>query len=573
MGGSYQVERSRYTAAVAALTSSIEEQLNRDLDRSEGRLRTAVVLAAVAGGVLLMVWIGLIGTIRRSLELHAAAVSERQALEDQIQYAQRLESLSVLAGGIAHDFNNLLTGILSNAGTARRKLAASDAAQHHLSEIVQGSRLAAHLTGQLLAYAGKGQFHIVARDLTAEVLEIRDLLETSVRRKATLDFHLADRLPAILADPTQIQQVLMNIVINASESVDGDVSVRIETHALDVEEKDLRELVSGSPLAPGRCVAVDVTDTGSGMAPETLERIFDPFFTTKTSGRGLGLAATVGIVHRHGGGIRVTSRLGEGTSFRVIFPASNQSVRPSVESPVTDLSGYGVVLVVDDDDYVLQAVYVALESYGYSVLLANSGAAAIELFEEHRDHIDLVLLDMLMPGMSGEETFRALLAIQPDVKVLLSTGYAPDEAAQRFTEDGLVGFLRKPYEPDELAMEVRRIIERGSAMPSEQMQEALSDLRTSYRAKLPEQLAKLAERLRASRQPGGGDALQQARDISHRLAGTTGSYGLGEVHAALEKIDAALLSMIEDQGSSGGWREIDAALAQLQEYLPPATGP
>jgi CheY-like chemotaxis protein len=244
-----------------------------------------------------------------------------------------------------------------------------------------------------------------------------------------------------------------------------------------------------------------------------------------------------------------------------------------VESPVTDLSGYGVVLVVDDDDYVLQAVYVALESYGYSVLLANSGAAAIELFEEHRDHIDLVLLDMLMPGMSGEETFRALLAIQPDVKVLLSTGYAPDEAAQRFTEDGLVGFLRKPYEPDELAMEVRRIIERGSAMPSEQMQEALSDLRTSYRAKLPEQLAKLAERLRASRQPGGGDALQQARDISHRLAGTTGSYGLGEVHAALEKIDAALLSMIEDQGSSGGWREIDAALAQLEEYLPPATGP
>ena len=573
MGGSYQVERSRYTAAVAALTSSIEEQLNQELDRSEGRLRTAVVLAAVAGGVLLMVWIGLIGAIRRSLELHAAAVGERQALEDQIQYAQRLESLSVLAGGIAHDFNNLLTGILSNAGTARRKLATSDAAQHHLSEIVQGSRLAAHLTGQLLAYAGKGRFHVVARDLTAEVLEIRDLLETSVRRKAKLDFHLADQLPAILADPTQIQQVLMNIVINASESVDGDVSVRIETHVLDVEEKDLRELVSGSPLAPGRCVAVDVTDTGSGMDPETLERIFDPFFTTKTSGRGLGLAATVGIVHRHGGGIRVNSRLGEGTSFRVILPASNQSVRPSVESPVTDLSGYGVVLVVDDDDYVLQAVYVALESYGYSVLLANSGAAAIELFEEHRDQIDLVLLDMLMPGMSGEETFRVLLSIQPDVKVLLSTGYAPDEAAQRFTEDGLVGFLRKPYDPDELATEVRRIIERGSAMPSEQMQEALSDLRASYRAKLPGQLAKLAEQLRASRQAGGGDALQQARDIAHRLAGTTGSYGLGEVHAALEKIDAVLLSMIEDGGDSGSWREIDAALAQLQEYMPPASDP
>jgi signal transduction histidine kinase/CheY-like chemotaxis protein len=573
MGSAYQVERTRYSAAVAALTRSIEEQLHRDLDHSEKQLQTAVALAAAAIGLLLMVWIGLIGAIRRSLELHAAAVGERQSLEDQIQHAQRLESLSVLAGGIAHDFNNLLTGILSNAGTARRKLAASDEVQHHLSEIVQGSKLAAHLTGQLLAYAGKGQFHIVARDLTAEVLEIRDLLETSARRKAKLDFQLADHLPAILADPTQVQQVLMNLVINASESVDGDVSLRIETQALDVTEADLRELVSGSPLTPGRCVALDVTDTGSGMDSATLERVFDPFFTTKTSGRGLGLAATLGIVHRHGGGIRVTSRPGEGTCFRVIFPTSDQLVRPPVERPVTDLSGYGVVLVVDDDDYILQAVHVALESYGYSVLLANSGAIAIELFEEQRDQIDLVLLDMLMPGMSGEETFRALRAIQPDVKVLLSTGYAPDEATQKFTEEGLAGFLRKPYDPDELASEVQRIIERGSGMQSEQMQDALADLRTSYRAKLPEQLEQLVERLRASRQPGGGDSLQHARDISHRLAGTTGSYGFGEIHNALEKIDAVLLSMIENGADAGRWEEIDTELARLQERLPSATAP
>jgi signal transduction histidine kinase/CheY-like chemotaxis protein len=562
-----ELEGHRDPAEIEALARSIDAQLRGDFGVSEKRIETAIALSILAGAVLLVMWVAVIRRIRRSLAIRTSELGERRALEDKLQNAQRLESLNVLAGGIAHDFNNLLTGILSNAGTARRKLAANEAAQQHLSEIVRGSKIAAHLTGQLLAYAGRGQFQVLARDLTAEVREIQDLLETSVRTKARLEFQLADGLPAILADPIQIQQVLMNLVVNAAESADREVRVRIETKAIEITENEIRELVPRSPLKPGPGVALDVTDDGSGMDAETLARIFDPFFTTKSAGRGLGLAASLGIVHRHQGGIRVKTKLGEGTSFRIVFPASGQIVRPQVERPVSDLSGHGVILVVDDDDYILQAVYVALESYGYSVLLANSGAAAIRIFEEKNEQIDLVLLDMLMPGMGGEEAFEALRAIRPDVKVLLSTGFAPDEAAQRFTDEGLAGFLRKPYDPDQLAGEVQRIIERGYDQPVEQMDEALRGLRASYRAKLPDQLSELTESLSASREPDGSEAFLQAGEIAHRLAGTAGSYGLEDIGAALGKIDDALREVGADEIENARWEDIDAAVAEIREHL------
>ncbi|MBW2578533.1 MAG: response regulator [Deltaproteobacteria bacterium] len=568
-----ELEAHRDDANVAELARALDAYLRGDLDSSQERMETAIALSIFAGSVLLVMWAVVIRSIRRNLPIRAAELAERRALEDKLEYTQRLESLNVLAGGIAHDFNNLLTGILSNAGTARRKLAANDSAQQHLSEIVRGSKLAAHLTGQLLAYAGRGQFQVLARDLTAEVREIQDLLETSARTRANLDFQLAEDLPAILADPIQIQQVLMNLIGNASESGEGGVEVQIRTQAIDLSEDDLREFVPGSSLKPGRCVALDVVDNGSGMDAETIERIFDPFFTTKSAGRGLGLAASLGIIHRHKGGIQVTSRLGEGTSFRVVFPASGQIVRPPAERPVTDLSGHGVILVVDDDDYILQAVYVSLESYGYSVLLANSGAAAIQIFEERSEQIDLVLLDMLMPGMSGEETYRALRAIRHDVKVLLSTGFAPDEAAQRFTDEGLAGFLRKPYDPDQLAGEVQRIIERGSTQPSERMDEALRGLRVSYREKLPQQLDELTERLGAAREPDGDAAFRQAREISHRLAGTAGSYGLGDIGAELGKIDDALREVAPEDAAGARWRDIDAAVAEIRGHLSPGDKP
>ncbi len=404
----YETARQRDTAGLAFLTHAISEKLSREVDRSKERMTTTLVLALMGSGLLLLLWLALASAIRRRLEANAMAERESRSLTERIQSAQRLESLSVLAGGIAHDFNNLLTGILSNAGTARRKLPANDSAQRHLSEIVQGSKLAAHLTSQLLAYAGKGQFQILARDLSAAVTEIQDLLETSVRHKAKLTYDLFDDLPAVQADPSQLHQVLMNLVLNASESIEGEVDVIIRTRVIELTEADLGGLVPGSPLQPGRCVALEVEDFGWGMDRETLHRVFIPFFSTKSGGRGLGLAATLGIAHRHGGGIHVESELGRGTQFRVLFPASDGIVTRAPETPVSDLSGHGVILVVDDDDYILEAVYAMLESYGYSVRVANTGRKAIEIYEQHCDEIDLVLLDMSMPVMFGEETFREL---------------------------------------------------------------------------------------------------------------------------------------------------------------------
>ncbi len=563
----YDDAQRRYLAGIAFLSLSVQERLTGDGKAADERLRTMMGIAALGCVFFVFLWLAVLAGLRRNIAANATAASERSALEAHIQSSQRLQSLSVLAGGIAHDFNNLLTGILSNAGTARRMLATNEPVQKQLSEVVQGSKMAGHLTGQLLAYAGKGQFDVHPRDLSSEIGEIEDLLETSVRRKARLHFELSEGLPAILVDPSQLQQILLNLIINAAESIEGEVEVTIRTFAADFGADDILGLVPGSPLEEGRCVVLEVEDSGWGMDEETLGRIFDPFFTTKTEGRGLGLATTIGIVHRHEGGIQVQSKLGAGTTFRVAFPASGEIVRHVTEPPVSDLSGHGVVLIVDDDEYILHAVYLALESYGYSVLVANNGRTAVEVYEDHRDEIDLVLLDMSMPGMSGEETFRALREIRPDVSVLLTTGYAPDEAARKFTETDLAGFLRKPYDTDTLAAKVKRLIApEADTTPAPGLATALTDLRAAYRERLPAQVEALVDALRRAREPDGADALEEARQMSHRIAGTAGSYGLDKVNERLECIDTLLREHL-DGDADDPWDEIDAALADVWTFL------
>lgn len=556
--------------------------LTRHLDAATAQVQTAFqrMIALLVGlPVFALSTLALLGArlrrdndaLQNEMAQRAYAEQERRKLEQQMQQTQKLESLGVLAGGIAHDFNNLLTGILSNADIAQRRLAADHPAQPHLREIVQGSQLASHLTGQLLAYAGKAQFHSHPLDLSAEVQGLAALLKTSVQGKARLVFELAPALPAIEADPVQIHQVLMNLAINAAECMAGEVAIRIKTYALDLGDADLRHLVPASTMQAGRYVALEVADNGCGMDQTTQERIFDPFFTTKATGRGLGLAATLGIVHSHGGGIRLESSPEVGTTFRIFFPASAKPVEAGREEYTPDVSGRGVILVVDDDEYVLQAADVTLRSFGYSVLLADDGDKAVEIFRANGGGIDLVVLDMIMPGMGGEETCRALRDMRPDVRVLLSTAYNADEVERRLPTGGFVGLLQKPYAPDQLVAMVQQLLTGDVAPPPASDDEpALRALRAVYRQKLPGRLAELAAALRPAQAPGESDkALQDAYRIAHTLKGTVGSYGFDEVAAVLASIEETLRQRLAGSTSraEADWVGMAEALDRVRDAL------
>jgi PAS domain S-box-containing protein len=505
----------------------------------------------------------------RDLTSARQAEEERRRLEDHIQHAQKLESLGVLAGGIAHDFNNLLTGILANAGAARRQVLRDSFVARALDEIAQASKVASRLTGQLLAYAGKGRLDVQALDLTDEVRMLEPLLESSVRDRASLVLDLEPDLPAIEADPVQIQQILMNLAINAAESSQLGGHVRLTTRALDVAPSDLSGLVPGSALRAGPCVALDVEDEGCGMDAATRERIFEPFFSTKATGRGLGLAAVLGIVRSHRGGVRLESTPGVGTRFGLLFPVSERSVERAAAQVSVDLHGQGSVLIVDDDEYVLQALYYGLSGYGYSVILADGGTRAVELFRARAGEVDLVVLDLMMPGMGGDETLRELRAIRPDVRVLISTGYGEDEAARRLASQGVEGFLRKPYDPEELAAEVKRLMETGGTTePVDDTSRVMESLRASYRQRLPDKLRELETRLRDARGGGSAERREQARLLAHTLKGTAGSYGFVDVASELEFIESVLDELPADQAAdAASWSRIEEALSRARSCL------
>ena len=378
------------------------------------------------------------------------AENERASLQAQLLQVQKLESLGLLAGGIAHDFNNFLTAILGGAGTARLQLPSESPARADLEIVISAARRAADLTRQMLAYSGKGRFEIRPVDVSQAVKEIASLLETTISKKVQMRLELAAGLPAIEADVAQVQQVLMNLVINGAEAIgDERGTVLVTTGAQDVDEGFARRFFA-SEIRTGRYVFIEVHDTGSGMDAETKAKIFDPFFTTKFTGRGLGLSAVLGIVRSHGGAIRVDSSPGRGSTFKVVFPASDQ---PAGVSPRTAVRyhGHGLALVIDDDQGVRSAARRMMKLFGFEVIEAENGRIGAETFARHAGEITVVLLDMTMPEMSGEETFRAIRRVREDVPVILTSGYDEVEATSRFTSKGLAGFLQKPFAPDELA--------------------------------------------------------------------------------------------------------------------------
>jgi CheY-like chemotaxis protein len=433
------------------------------------------------------------------------------------------------------------------------------------------------LTGQLLAYAGKGRFHIRPLDLSAEVRDLEPLLRTAVRGQGRLAFDLAPHLPSIAADAVQLQQVLMNLVLNAAECDAAEVSIRISTQRRTLVSEELGQLVAGHHLRAGECVVLQVQDTGCGMDAATLQRLFDPFFTSKATGRGLGLAATLGIVHGHGGGLRLSSRVGQGTTFELYFPASAHPVAPVAAAEPHDLSGQGVILVVDDDRFVLQAASAALHRLGYRVLVAEEGERALEVLREHLEEIDLIVLDLTMPGLSGEETFRRLRALQPEVKILLSSAYEEAEVADQIPAPSAAGYLHKPYDPEQLGTQVKRLLEGADAsVPARPEPDAeFSAVQALFRQRLPARLEGLAVALREAQATSGCDAaVQAAHRMAHTLKGTVGSYGFDALARVLEGVETTLKEGREGkrQWTDMDWSQmlatVDQARAALERETP-----
>jgi PAS domain S-box-containing protein len=409
------------------------------------------------------------------------AEEARLAIERKMLEAQKLESLGVLAGGIAHDFNNLLTVIQGNASLAQAEIAPETNARRQIELVDQAARRAADLTKQMLAYAGRGRFVIQRISLNALIDDMSTLLESSVSKSVRLTLLPGAGLPPIEGDITELRQVLLNLVINASDAIgaaDGDV--RVATGAHTVAPGDLDDARIGADLAPGEYVAIEVHDTGCGMDEATLGRIFEPFFTTKFAGRGLGLAAVLGIVRSHRGVLRVWSELGKGTTFRILLPpapraaAEHTALPERFEAPqescgVREYAALHaeqpsggpakVVLVVDDEPGVRQVASQIVASIGARAIQAGDGREAVDLYRAYRTEISCVLMDLTMPRMGGDLALREILALNPSAQVVLMSGYSEEEATAHFAGAGLVRFMQKPFRVAEMRSVLRRALE------------------------------------------------------------------------------------------------------------------
>jgi len=373
-------------------------------------------------------------------------ITEEKHTADALVQAQKTESLAVLAGGIAHDFNNLLVGILLNAGLVLAELPPGSPACKTIQAIETSGQRAADLARQMLAYSGKGSFVIRNINLNPVVTEMTELLQSSIGKGVHLDLNLDFALPRIEADVTQLRQVIMNLVINASDAIGaGDGSISITTRPVEMTKAALRQVYLAPGLAPGAYVSLEVTDTGSGMDRETLARIFDPFFTTKFTGRGLGLAAVLGIMRGHHGAIKVESTPGQGSTFRLLFPVAPSREDQLPASSREQSPANGTILVVDDEPTVRAVTSRALRSFGFEVIEASDGAAGAEAFATNSRRIDCVLLDLTMPRMGGEDAFLAMRAADPDVPILLMSGFTEDDSRRRFGSLGIAGFIEKPF--------------------------------------------------------------------------------------------------------------------------------
>ena len=413
--------------------------------------------------------------VSRNITERRHADEQRQKIEEQMRSAQQLESLGVLAGGIAHDFNNLLVGVLGNAEMALKELPPDHAAAGLVDEIRQAAVRAADLTNLMLAYAGRGKFQTSLLDLNIVTREVTQLVQAAISKKVALHFELDHSLPAIRGDAAQLRQVIMNMVINAAEAIgerDGDIHLRTGLAKMDAV-LSANVLPSGE-AAPGSYVFLEVRDNGCGMDPAVRRKIFDPFFTTKFTGRGLGLSASLGILRSHRGAIRVESTPDAGSTFTIFLPpvhatgaaadAGGIAFQPAVPKPPAGAQTEpppARILVVDDEEIVRRVVKRQLERAGFTVLVEQDGRQAVQLLADQPDLIDLVLLDLTMPNMGGEEVLIYLRSVGFKHPVVLMSGYDESEVTAIAHKLGVHAFLRKPFQGEALVSTIRSALAPG----------------------------------------------------------------------------------------------------------------
>jgi signal transduction histidine kinase len=406
---------------------------------------------------------------QRAEEERRRAQEERRRLESRLEQSQKLESLGILAAGVAHDFNNLVMAMMGRVQIALAELPKGSSGRQSLLEIELAAGRAAELCKQLLAYSGRGRFVMETIDLNSLASEMVQILDAAIADTVDLRLELTPRLPSLEAAATQIRQIVMNLILNASDSLGGapgSVTVRTGTEpSAPAEAKG----ASTKGVSPGQRIFLEVADTGCGMNIETQKRIFDPFFTTKTDGRGLGLAAIQGIVRSHRGAIELDSRPGQGTTFRVLFPTPPRThtqrgcttiecAPRSSSDRDRESSGAEALLVIDDDDTIRAVTMLTLEGAGFLVYTAENGDHGLKILRHHRENIVAVLLDLNMPNQNGEHTLGQLLQVDSDLRVIACSGCEESEARRRLGD--IAGFIQKPFSAEELIQGVRRVLAR-----------------------------------------------------------------------------------------------------------------
>lgn len=400
------------------------------------------------------------GSVRDVTQIARLEESMR-VLEKKFQDSQKMAGLGLLASGIAHDFNNLMTVVLGNAELALLECGGSDGGV--LDEVKKTALRAAELANQMLVYTGKTSMVIGSINLGAVVKEMTSLLDVSISKKVSIQYCLAENIPMIRGDISQIRQVAMNLITNASEAI-GDRSgmIAISIHGVDLKSGELGRTIPPGGLPAGRYVRLEVSDTGDGMNEETMQRIFDPLFTTKITGRGLGLASVLNVVQRHNGAVEVKSKVGQGTVFRIYFPAELEDTGAGAEESRTadgEWRGYGTVLLADDEAAIRDIAKALLERFGFRVITASDGFETVDLYTENAGDITMLLMDLNMPRLNGLEATLRIRHINPKIPVLFMSGYPREQVMERFTRQPHTDFIKKPFQSGELLAGIRNVME------------------------------------------------------------------------------------------------------------------